>query len=196
MRQALETDDRLSSAEVKLELDNLSPADWVRVERLARRIFSGVAHASHEDILHEACVKLLSGERIWHRGYAAIPAIVSVLESMASNHRKREKNGPIDPNAAVATAEPMEDESVLVRQVEPVNSITPEMAVSDGQQLTMLDALLADDVEAMLVAYEWAAGRRGREAAEELGMSVNQYEAARKRLVRKLESMEDERRQG
>jgi len=142
-------------------------------------------------------VKLMCGDRVWRRGFAAIPAIASVLESMASNYRKREKNGPIDSYAVVATAdEPMDDESVLVRHVDPVDSITPEMAVSDGQQLTMLDALLADDVEAMLVAYEWAAGRRGREAAEELGMSVNQYEAARKRLVRKLESMEDERSQG
>lgn len=36
MREALETDSRLNPAEVKQELEKMSPADWVRVERLAK----------------------------------------------------------------------------------------------------------------------------------------------------------------
>ncbi|MBO3034772.1 sigma-70 family RNA polymerase sigma factor [Burkholderia pseudomallei] len=196
MSEALETDSRLSPAEVKQELEKMSPADWVRVERLAKWAFSGVAAVSHEDLLQEVCAKLLSGERVWHRGYAAVPAIASVLDSMASNYRKRETNGPIDTGTVVEAADVMEETDLLVHHVEPVHTITPEDATSDAQQVTRLEALLADDEEATLVAWEWAEGRRGKEAAEALGMNENQYEAARKRLLRKLETMEDERRNG
>lgn len=196
MREALETDTRLSTAEVKQELEKMSPADWVRVERLAKRAFAGVPAVSHEDLLQEACAKLLSGERVWHRSFAAVPAITSVLDSMASNYRKREANGPIDAGTVVETADVMEATDLLVRNVEPVHTITPEAATSDAEQVARLEALLADDEEAALVAWEWAAGRRGKEAAEALGMDENQYDAARKRLVRKLETLEDERRNG
>ncbi|MDY7816324.1 hypothetical protein U0F71_11435 [Burkholderia pseudomallei] len=196
MREALETDIRLSTAEVKQELEKMSPADWFRVERLAKRAFAGVPAVSHEDLLHEACVKLLSGARVWHRGFAAVPAIASVLDSMASNYRKREANEPIDSGTVVESADVMDATDLLVRNVEPVQTVTPEVATSDAEQAARVEVLLADDEEAALVAWEWAVGRRGKEAAEALGMDKNQYDAARKRLVRKLETMDDERRNG
>ncbi|QKL55195.1 hypothetical protein HI814_00060 [Ralstonia solanacearum] len=196
MREALETDNRLSPAEVKQELEQMSPADWVRVERLAKWAFAGVSAVSDEDLLQEACTKLLSGERVWHRGYSAVPAIASVLDSMASNYRKREANGPIDTGTIVEAVDAMDETDLLVRNVEPVDTITPDAVASDAQQLTRLEALLVDDADAALVAYAWAEGRRGKDAAEALGMNENQYDAARKRLVRKLETMEDERRNG
>ncbi|SOE92695.1 hypothetical protein SAMN05414139_05452 [Burkholderia sp. D7] len=195
MRDALETEGRLSPAEVQQELENMTTADWVRVERLASWLFDGVSAVSHEDLLQEACVKLLSGERIWHRGFPGIPAIKSVLVSMASNYRKRERNGPIDTGMLVASADMLDESESLVRHADAVETITPEIAFSDRQQLARLESRLSDDEEAGLIAIVWAEGRRGKDAAEALGMDENQYEAARKRLVRRLESMEDERRE-
>ena len=125
-----------------------------------------------------------------------MPAIASVLDSMASNYRKREVNGPIVSGTIAGSTEALDDADLLVRDVEPVDATTPEDAASGSQQLKKLEALLADDEDATLVTWEWAAGRRGKEAMEALGMSENQYEAARKRLLRKLETMEDERRNG
>ncbi|MCE4058732.1 hypothetical protein LXM60_00725 [Pandoraea sputorum] len=195
MRESLDTDDRLSSAEVKQALEAMSPADWSRVMMFSRRAFSGVGSVSHEDLLQEACTKLLGGERVWHREYTAVPAIASVLDSMASNARKREANGPINGDTVVASADVLDESDVLLA-VEPVNTVTPEVAASDAEEVARLEVLLADDAEAALVAWEWAAGRRGQEAAEALSMDMHQYEAARKRLTRKLQSMEDERRKG
>jgi DNA-directed RNA polymerase specialized sigma24 family protein len=194
MREALDTDDRLSPAEVRQEVKNMSAADRVRVERLARYIFAGVFGMSYEDLLQEAYLKLLSGERVWRRGFAAVPAITSILDSMASNYRKREKSGPIDSRTIVVTTESMEDTDLLVHNVEPVDTLTPEGVAYDAQQLKKLEALLGDDEDATLVAWEWAEGRRGREAIEALGICESQYEAARKRLLRKIETMADERR--
>ncbi|MBR8087606.1 sigma-70 family RNA polymerase sigma factor [Burkholderia vietnamiensis] len=196
MSEALETDDRLSRAEVALELERISPADWIRLERLAQWAFAEVSAMSHEDLLQEACVKLLSGERVWRRGFATVPAITSVMRSMASNYRKRQANGPIDAGTVVAADDVMNDSDSLVRNVDPVETITPEAVASDAQQVKQLVTLLDDDAEAALIAYEWVAGRRGKEAADALGMNENQYEAARKRLLRKLETMKDERRIG
>ena len=196
MRDGLESDTRLSTAEVKQELEKISPADWSRLERLAQWAFAGASGMSHEDLLQEACTKLWSGDRVWRRGFAAVPAIASVLDSMASNYRKREVNGPIVSGTIAGSTEALDDADLLVRDVEPVDATTPEDAASGSQQLKKLEALLADDEDATLVTWEWAAGRRGKEAMEALGMSENQYEAARKRLLRKLETMEDERRNG
>jgi hypothetical protein len=131
MREALETDTRLSTAEVKQALETMSPADWRRVERLAKLAFAGMPAVSHEDLLQEACTKLLSGERVWHRGFAAVPAIASVLDSMASNHRKREANGPIDAGAVVESADAMDAADLLVRSVEPVQTVTPGGYIKD-----------------------------------------------------------------
>ncbi|AJE99144.1 hypothetical protein [Pandoraea apista] len=196
MDGALDSDDRLTQAEVLQELGNMSAADRVRVERLARYAFAGVFGMSDEDLLQDAYTKLISGERVWHRCFAAVPAIASVLDSMASNLRKREANGPIESGTIVSTSEAISDADLLISDVEPVQTITPEDAAYDSQQFKKLEALLEDDEEATLVAWEWAMGRRGKEAAEALGMSENQYDAARKRLTRKLETMEDERRNG
>lgn len=196
MREASDTDHRLSPVEVKMELENMSAADRFRVERLAQYAFAGVSGTTHEDLLQEAYMKLLSGERIWRRGFNAVPAIASVLDSMASNYRKRETNGPIKAGTMVATSETMEETNLLVCNVQPVETVTPEDAAYDAQQLKKLEALLAGDEDATLVAWEWAMGRRGKEAIDALGMNENQYEAARKRLLRKIETMEDERRNG
>lgn len=193
---ALDSDDRLTQAEVLQELKNMSAADRIRVERLARYAFAGVSGMSDEDLLQDAYTKLISGERIWHRGFAAVPAIASVLDSMASNLRKREANGPIESRTIVSTSETINDADLLVSNVEPVQTITPEDAAYDAQQFRKLEVLLENDEEATLVAWEWAMGRRGKEAVEALGMSDNQYDSARKRLMRKLETMEDERGNG
>ncbi|MCX4163583.1 MULTISPECIES: hypothetical protein [Paraburkholderia] len=196
MSEALETDDRLSLVEVRQELEKMSPADWLRVEWMARQAFSGLGAASHEDLLQEACAKLLGGERVWRRGYAAVPVIAFVLDSMASNARKRDANGPIDGDTIVESNDVMEATDLLVRNVEPVQTLTPDIAASDAEQAARVEDLLADDAEAALVAWEWAAGRCGTEAAAALQMDKKQYDAARKRLVRKLKLMEDERRNG
>jgi hypothetical protein len=193
MREALETEDRLGRAEISEELERMTTADWVRVDRLAARLFEGVSAVSAEDLPGEACAKLLSEERIWPRGFAAIPAILSVLESMASNYRKREKNGPIDVNTLVSSADALDDTEVLVRRTEAVNDITPERALLDKQQLERVEALVSNDDELALIAIAWAEGITGKEAADELGMNWNQYEAARKRLVRLLAPMKTER---
>lgn len=196
MREALDSDDRLSPAEVRQALENMSPAAWLRVEWIAKQAFSGLGSASYEDLLQDACAKLLGGERVWRRGYAAVPVIAFVLDSMASNTRKREANGPIDGDTVVESDDVMANTDLLVRNVEPIQTLTPEVATSDAEQAARVEELLADDVEAALVALEWAVGRYGNEAAEALQMDKNQYEAARKRLVRKLKPMEDERRNG
>lgn len=196
MREALDSDDRLSAAEVRQELEKMSPADWLRVEWIAKQAFSGLGGASYEDLLQDACAKLLGGERVWRRGYAAIPVIAFVLDSMASNARKREANGPIDGDIVVESDDVLENGDLLVRNVEPIQTLTPEVAASDAEQAARVEELLADDAEAALVAFEWVVGRCGNEAAEALKMDKNQYDAARKRLVRRLKPMEDERRNG
>ncbi|WP_429500887.1 hypothetical protein ACQUFY_26495 (plasmid) [Robbsia andropogonis] len=90
----------------------------------------------------------------------------------------------------------MNDTDVLVRNVEPVYAINPEISTSDAEQVARVETLLVDDTEAALVAREWVSGKYGNEAAEALQMNKNQFEAARKRLVRKLKQMDDERRNG
>ena len=50
-----------------------------------------------------------------------------------------------------------------------------------------IEKLVADDEDAQMVLMAWSEGIRGKAAAEDLGFDMKRYDAARKRLERKLE---------
>lgn len=186
-------DDSLSLAEVDAMLRALSPADWARALRLARFRAGGLADWTGDDLLSEAFVRLLAGERIWRRGVSTLQTLKNVLHSLASNERKKQIGAPIDRHKTVDVgAGNDEDESLPT--VVTVDDRSPESIIDSRSQLAEIQRLVADDEDIQMLLMAWSDGVRGKAAAEELGFDMKRYDAARKRLERKLEPIADLRR--
>lgn len=180
-------DDSLSLAEVDAALRALSPADWERALRLARFRAGGLADWTGESLLSEALAKLLAGERVWRRGVSALQTLKNVLHSLASNDRKKQTGAPIDRFATVDVGAGGTEDEDHMPGVIAVDDRSPESIVDGRSQLVAIEKLVADDEDAQMVLMAWSEGIRGKAAAEDLGFDMKRYDAARKRLERKLE---------
>lgn len=180
-------DDCLSLAEVDAALRALPPADWERALRLARFRSGGLADWTGESLLSEALAKLLAGERVWRRGVSALQTLKNVLHSLASNDRKKQTGAPIDRFATVDVGAGGTEDEDHMPGVIAVDDRSPESIVDGRSQLVAIEKLVADDEDAQMVLMAWSEGIRGKAAAEDLGFDMKRYDAARKRLERKLE---------
>lgn len=187
-------DDCLSSAEVDVALRSLSPADWERALRLARFRASGLADWTQESLLAEALTKLLAGERVWKRGVSAVQTLKNVLHSLASNDRKKQRGAPIDRFATVDVGAGEEEAEDRAPGIAAVDERSPERIMDGRSQLAAIEKLVEGDEDAQMVLLAWSEGIRGKAAADDLGFDMKRYDAARKRLQRKLEPIENLRK--
>lgn len=176
--------DRLSRDEIQCLFENLSDADWVRAEKSARFLVRGLVGISWEDILQESITKLLSGERSLPRHVTPMISLQNIMHSEASNYRKSFRNSGIDAKVVVTEEELPGSQTVM-----PINQISPERIVAASDELNHIYDVLENDPELQMVAMAWADGIRGAEAADAAGLDAQSYDAARKRLSRKLDAL-------
>lgn len=183
--------DRLSLEEVDATFRAMSPADWARALSLARLGAAGLIGWTEQTLLAEALVKLQSGERVWRRGVPPLVTLKVAMRSIASNEWKKAKAAPIDRFAVVdvgAGADPdaHAENGDTSEGVSALDDRSPDQIVDSRSQLAAIETLVADDEDAAMVLMAWSEGLRGQEAAAELGFDMKRYNAARKRLERKL----------
>lgn len=181
--------DRLSVQEVRGVFDQMSEVDWKRAERLARVAAAGLRDLSPEDLLQETLVKLLAGERRFPRGRHTLVVLKTAMRSEASNARQRSRASPINSATAVAGHANLPDSNP---GVDAGDQRSPEIELIAKDQLDAILLALECDPDALMVAMAWLDGLRGSAAAEAAGLDVKAYDAARKRLMRRLESFQAE----
>lgn len=181
----------LSKAEVYRALEELPNDDYQRIRIRARTLVRGLVNMSAEDLIQETFTALLGQDRVFPRDVPPVVVMLTAMHSEASNCRSREKNGAIDQHVEVSeitTAD--EDETTLVSVV-PRNEITPERIVSSKEIFKLLIDSLANEQVLQDLAMAWAMELKGQEAADYLGWDMKAYEAARKRLYRRLEAVKE-----
>lgn len=167
---------RLNYQEVQDRLARMSAADLRRAERIADFLARGLVGLSGEDLLQEACVKLLSGERRFPRDVYPLKVLKSAMHSEASNARKGARASPIDARVPVPDDGP--------------DRRSPEVELLASEQFRALVATCSGDPDAERVVLAWADGLRGAEAQEATGLAGKTFDAARKRATRKLAGFE------
>ena len=188
--------ERLSAEDVDQEIRALlaSPANFARLRSIAFTLCAGVAGQTGDDLLNEAVTRFYEGRRKWPRGVHRLVVFKSAMHSLASDARKRAVLNPVDDAVALATTG-AEDEAADARpQVHGVSALTPEDELSGKEQLAAVYAAVAGDEDLELLVMVWADGQRGEEAAKELDWDKKKYEAARKRLTRRLDALDSDRR--
>lgn len=182
----------LSRQEVEALLTGFTPADWQRAKYIASGFCRGLTGWSPQDLLQEAITKFLEGKRIWHSNLHPLVVLKSVMHSISSNVRNRIDTGPVDEDVVLDPIAELEYETTPAAHGK--ISITPEDIASGKQQLAEVYASLAGDEELELLAMVWSDGIRGQGAMNELDWDKKKHDAARKRLLRKLEAVNPDRR--
>jgi DNA-directed RNA polymerase specialized sigma24 family protein len=183
----------LQRAEVETALLHLlqNPGEMARALKLARVLAGGLAATDGEDLLQKAIVLLLAGRRNWPRGLATLILLKGVMRSIASNTRKRADYllaGDLDS----PSDEDVENESSPL--AEGVSRESDPARVVEGQSdlATMQNAVKGDE-EVEFLVEALAEGLTGMAIATELGWDAKKYDAARKRLSRRLAALKPDR---
>jgi len=179
----------MSPSEIEAAITQMSAADWRRAEKMAQFAAAGLPGMTGEDLLQGTLVKLLSGERRCPREHHMLVVLKTAMHSEASNARKRSINGPIDERVVLMADGNDEPDELLIPMVDSVDTRTPEDTVVARSQIDFIFRHLEGDDELVLVAIAWADGLRGKDAADEIGLDMKVYDAARKRMDRKLASL-------
>lgn len=171
---------------------NLSENEYKYLARAAAWLLSPYAWLplayNFKDLLHEACIRTLTGER-------RMPCDISpprfLIETMRSIHSSWSKTASridiesIDP-------QPRNDPDIPVPEVETLRTIEPdpETRMMIALRIQRVFSALEHDKIAWHVAKCWGQQRSAKETQEALGISPNEYDAARKRIIRSLRAIE------
>lgn len=188
--------ERLSAEDVDKEIRALlgSPVSFAKLRSIAATLAAGLSGLTGEDLLNEAVVRFYEGRRKWPRDVHPLVVFKTAMRSLASDSRKRTAASPLDESVALATADGGEESTDIRPRVHGVSALTPEDDLSGKEQLAAVYAVVAGDEDLELLVMVWADGLRGDEAAQELDWDKKKYEAARKRLTRRLDALEPDRR--
>jgi DNA-directed RNA polymerase specialized sigma24 family protein len=178
--------DYLSTEDVHAQIKACTDADWRRLQSHSRLLALGVLGMTGDDLLHEASVRLLAGERRWKRGVTGFTTMYRIMQSIASDERKKVKNGPISPYVVVNEGGVDDDENNSQPQAVAREADTPDSYLGFKQVVDTLENMVGGNPEEQDVLQCWVCGLYGREAADALKMSPTAYDAARKRLDRKI----------
>ena len=190
MSAVLTNPPRLDRLQVENAMAAMSDADWRRVEFIASSLSHGFTGFEPEDLILEAQTKLLEGVRVWPTGVPAVVVLENVMSSIASNARKRIKEGPIDVTVEVDPLETDDQEGVSAGQtVFSRTDATPESQAAAREQIAAIDRLVADDADLQDLVAAWAMELKGEEAWMSLGWTKDKYEANRKKLTRRLDKL-------
>ncbi len=193
MSAVLTNPPRLDRLQVENAMATMSDADWRRVEFIASSLSHGFTGFEPEDLIQEAQTKLLEGVRVWPTGVPAVVVLENVMSSIASNARKRIKEGPIDVTIEVDPLETDGQEGVSAGQtVFSRTNATPEGQAAAREQIAAITRLVADDADLQDLATAWAMELKGEEAWTSLGWTKDKYEANRKKLTRRLDKFASE----
>lgn len=188
--------ERLSAEDIDGEIRSLlnSAANFSRLRSIASALSAGITGLTGEELLNEAIVRFYEGRRTWPRGIHPLVVFKSAMHSIASDMRKHDARSLVEENVALATADVDQASTDIRLQVHGVSTVTPEDVLSGKEQLSAVYAAVAGDEEMELLVMVWADGLRGDAAAKELEWDKNKYEATRKRLTRRLNALDSDRR--
>lgn len=192
-----EPGNRLSPAEVDAEIQALAtaPASWRRLRSIATVLCGGITGLTVDDLLQETVTRFYERRRRWPRGVHPVVVFKNAMRSVASDARKQNDASPVDQSVALADGADAGDDLADARpQVHGTSGLTPEDELSGKEQLVAVYAAVAGNEELELLVMAWADGLRGDDAARELGWDKKKYEAARKRLARRLDAVDPDRR--
>lgn len=180
----------LTVDEVAERVHSLGKVDRLRLGQLALVHSLGCTPWEPRDLLHEAILRAMSGERRCPTTMAIVPFLDGVMSSIADAIRRRRALGVVTPVNELPPAADDEQDPYLNRSS---GEMPPDDAMIAAQERAEMRAVLdaiyetfKDDQEVTAVLMgideEWSA----EQVRQTFDMSETAYASARKRLRREL----------
>ncbi len=179
------TPEHLSASECNVALVALtSNADQsLRLHKVARRYAGSDLDA--EELIQEAYVRILDGERTWPVGLDAMPFIIKVIQSIASEIReKRKRREPY----MTTTGTPPDDNTLPCPA--PTAAEMLETLQEDASMRARMLEHFKDDPDLHMLAEALLEGWGKPELLSLFDHDEPQYQATRKRFRRKMKKLE------
>ena len=161
-------------------------SDLVRRAKLLKTCdgFTQGLDCSAEDLLQEACLKVLSGDRHWPAEVLPEAFLTEVIRSLADAHRKALRTGRVDYGMSDELYAQVRDSAPSADRDNPDVSVTE----ADAAQQHLKDLLhhFKGKPEVQLLILLRGAGYKGEELMTITGLNREQYRAVYKRLERGL----------
>ncbi len=166
-----------TTAQVAQALGRLSDLDLLRLKAMARLRARGLpGDVGWTDLLNEAVARALEGSRPWPAGVPIVAFLAGVMRSIASEHWRRFRHEA----SFFSLSQPTARDEPIASQGD------PERNLAAIEALAALDKAFAGDRAAAEILAGVAAGLSAGEIRERYGMSMTDYDSARKRIRRTL----------
>jgi hypothetical protein len=173
------------SEEVRAAIEGLATADLVRLHNVAR-VF---APRRHEDLLHEAISRTLSGERRWREGVPLFWHLYAAMRSIAwAWGKKGDENLVLESQCG-----DLGDEAGFLAGIQETAPDPERKAAARLAVERIVERCGSDPVVLGLVTGKLQ-GKTGREIREELNLSERDFSAAAQRLRRSARALVQGRR--
>jgi hypothetical protein len=188
-----EPPEHLQRAEVDAALVRLvqDSGAMARARKLARVVAHGLPAMDGDDLLGTAMLLLLAEKRKWPRGLSTLGMLKGVMRSVAYRTRRKldyllaeDLGAPSDEDSDV-------ESSPLAEGVSPESD--PARAVEGESELVAVQNAVKGNEELEFLVEALAGGLTGMGIAKELGWDGKKYDAARKRLSRRLATLKTDR---
>lgn len=157
-------------------LGALADADYRRLYAIARTRAYLLYDIGHEDLLHMAIERALSGTRRWPQDVPVVAFLAEVMRSIAADYLNRRERHAGDDQ--------IDDDRDHLNPGK--QQSTPEGLYYVKRAMDVADEFFAADEEAWLVMTARIEGYEGAEIKQKLGLTTQQYWAACKRIRRNL----------
>jgi DNA-directed RNA polymerase specialized sigma24 family protein len=172
-----------TAQEIRAAIESLTRDDLLRLRQFAVWRMRGLGRngggRDHEDLIQEAVVRTVAGDRRWNQRAVTLAAhLVGAMRSI-SNHWATE--------VSVRAGEGLPDSAgvALIEQLASA-AIDPETELAAKQEIKAIEKLLAGDAAAVRVLDCIRRGLSGPETQLATGYSRTEYETVMKRIRRKL----------
>jgi DNA-directed RNA polymerase specialized sigma24 family protein len=176
----------LQRAEVDAALVRLvqDAGEMGRVRKLARVIAHGLRAMNADDLLGKAMLLLLAERRKWPRGLSIFTVLKGVMRSVAYRTRRKLDYLLAEDLGTPSDTDSETESSPLAEGVSPETD--PGRAVEAESELAAVENVVKGDEELELLVQALAEGLTGMAITKEFGWDGKRYDAARKRLSRRL----------
>jgi hypothetical protein len=177
---------------VRGAVSSLISADLLRLERFARLRVRGLGRRalgrSHEDLLGDAIHATLDGRRSWNKANVDFMGhLIGAVRSISDNWGRRFKaDEPVLESEVGRVEEQFDFDGALGR------APTQEDDLFAKQREEAITRLFENDSLATLIICELKEGTKLRDIRAKYDIPDNEYEAAMKRLRRKLARADEE----
>lgn len=175
---------------------SLSNSDLIALRKAASYRLSGTQYSEPADLIHEALARCVDGRRHWPKEVPFTVFLANVMKSIVSADRN------LFSTRYVTLASTLETPVCM----DPLGDLSPAAPSAEDDYIAMEDHRLAqaqienlkmafsNDPTALAVLSSWLQGLSGKEIISTYSLSEKDYDAARKRVARKVASTSNSQR--